>query len=92
MSIMAIMKDLDTPIVELITSVLHEKQTDCHLFSAVFKGLTVWPRRCAQKAILGATEVFFAFLSTVTNTTSVNVISPPKLLCLLQVLNLLFLS
>lgn len=36
-------------------------KSDFHFFFVVFKGLTVWPRRCAQKAILDATEVFFAF-------------------------------
>lgn len=57
-------------------------KSDFHFFFVVFKGLTVWPRRCAQKAILDATEVFFAFLSTViNNTVTVKEISPPTPAC-----------
>lgn len=63
-------------------------KSDFHFFFVVFKGLTVWPRRCAQKAILDATEVFFAFLSTViNNTVTVKEISPPTPLFLLHALN-----
>ena len=35
----------------------------------VFKGWTAWQRRFALRAILDATEVFFAFLIPVTNNT-----------------------
>lgn len=39
------------------------------VFIFVFEGWTAWQRRFAQRAILDATEVFFAFLIPGTNNT-----------------------